>query len=112
MPETKMSAEEMTRYYTRAHQEVLRRDRHDALSAVIAPGASPWVNRFTDFAHRLGMKKAFGVLEGQWGSLGKRSVLDLGCGRGRWSKDTPDPRMDRNGRSNRVEAHSLLGQQF
>lgn len=87
MPETKMSAEEMTRYYTRAHQEALRRDRHDALSAVIDPDASFWVNRFKDFAHRLGMKKAFGVLEGEWGSLAKRSVLDLGCGRGRWSKE-------------------------
>jgi len=87
MSRTKMSADEMTRYYTRAHQEALRRDRQDALSAVIAPDASLWVNRFTDFAHRLGMRKVFAVLESEWGSLAKRSVLDLGCGRGRWSKE-------------------------
>jgi SAM-dependent methyltransferase len=45
------------------------------------------VNRFADFAHRLGMKRAFASLEGQWGSLANRSVLDLGCGRGRWSRE-------------------------
>lgn len=87
MPDNKMSAEEMACYYTRVHQEVLKRDRNDPLSAVIAPGAGPWVNGFMDFAHRLGMKKTFDVLEAQWGSLAGRSVLDLGCGRGRWSKE-------------------------
>jgi ubiquinone/menaquinone biosynthesis C-methylase UbiE len=82
-----MSAEEMTLYYTSLHQRVLERDGDDHLSAVIGPSASPWVNRFTDFAHRLGMKKAFRVVEANWGSLTNRTVLDLGCGRGRWSKE-------------------------
>lgn len=82
-----MSAEEMTLYYTCVHQQVLKRDRSDSLSAVIGPNASAWMNRLTDFAHRLGMKRAFRVLDGEWGSLAKRSVLDVGCGRGRWSKE-------------------------
>jgi SAM-dependent methyltransferase len=77
----------MIRYYTWAHQEALRRDRQDALSAVIAPDASFWVNRFTDHAHREGMKKVFGALEAEWGSLARRSVLDLGCGCGRRAKE-------------------------
>jgi len=82
-----MSAEEMTRYYTRVHREVVKRGAHDPLSAVIAADASALVNRFTDFGHRLGMKNAFRILEAKWGSLENRSVLDLGCGRGRWSKE-------------------------
>ena len=87
MAQTKMSAEEMARYYTRVHREVLERATNDPLSAVIAPDKSGWLNRFTDFAHRLGMKKAFRMLEDRWGSLENRTVLDLGCGRGRWSKE-------------------------
>jgi 2-polyprenyl-3-methyl-5-hydroxy-6-metoxy-1,4-benzoquinol methylase len=86
MPASKMSAEEMTLYYKCLHQQSLARDRIDSLRAVIGPDASAWVNRFTDFAHRQGMKHAFRVLESEWISLHNRSVLDLGCGRGRWSK--------------------------
>ena len=82
-----MSAEEMASYYLRVHLDVLTRDMRDDLSAVIAPGANRFVNRFTDFAHRLGMERAFKFLESQWTSLVNRSVLDLGCGRGRWSKE-------------------------
>ncbi len=85
--ETKMSPEEMARYYVRLHREALARDASDQLSAVIAPDAIPGVNRFRDFAHRLGMNHAFGVLQRNWGSLSKRSVLDLGCGRGRWCRE-------------------------
>lgn len=87
MADAKMSAEQMTRYYSCVHQEALKRDRGDSLSAVIAPDANAWVNRFTDFAHRLGMRRVFTILAREWGSLANRSVLDLGCGRGRWSKE-------------------------
>jgi len=87
MPETKMSAEQMAGYYRRVHHEVLERDARDPLRAVIGPDASHLVNRFTDFAHRLGMKTAFMMLESRLGSLHGRSILDLGCGRGRWSKE-------------------------
>src|SRR5262249_1064557 len=63
------------------------RNKEDRLDAVIRSGAAPWVNRFTDHAHRLAMKNAFARLEAQWGSLANRSVLDVGCGRGRWSRE-------------------------
>jgi ubiquinone/menaquinone biosynthesis C-methylase UbiE len=82
-----MSAEQMAAYYRQVHHEVMDRGALDPLSAVIGPDADPLVNRFIDFAHRLGMKAAFRILEGKLGSLNGRAVLDLGCGRGRWSKD-------------------------
>jgi ubiquinone/menaquinone biosynthesis C-methylase UbiE len=81
-----MSADEMMRYYTRVHRDALDHDRRDSLAAVVGPDAGAWVNRFKDFAHRLGMRRAFRTLEHTWGSLGGRAVLDLGCGRGRWCK--------------------------
>ena len=87
MRETKMSAEEMKSYYRQLHQEAIARDRHEDLSAVIDITANRWVNSFTDYAHRLGMKRAFSFLKDEWGSLAGRTVLDLGCGRGRWSKE-------------------------
>jgi SAM-dependent methyltransferase len=87
MPETKMSAEQMTGYYRQVHHQVLECDIHDPLRAVIGPDASQLVNRFTDFAHRQGMKTAFKTLESKLGSLNGRPVLDLGCGRGRWTKE-------------------------
>ena len=85
--EHKFSADEMTLYYTRVHREQIEHDQNDVLSAVIAPGGEAWLNRFQDFAHRLGMSKAFQFFEDEWGSLDGRSVLDIGCGRGRWSKE-------------------------
>jgi SAM-dependent methyltransferase len=87
MPETKMSAEQMAAYYRQVHHEVIDRDAQDPLSAVIGPDADPLVNCFIDYAHRLGMDAAFRTLESKWGSLNGREVLDLGCGRGRWSKE-------------------------
>jgi len=87
MPETKMSAEEMKSYYIRLHQEAIARNSHEALSAVIDISQNKYVNSFTDYAHRLGMRRAFKVLADEWGPLTGRAVLDLGCGRGRWSKE-------------------------
>lgn len=87
MPETKMSAEQMKSYYLRLHQQSIARSRQEELSAVIDISANRWVNSFTDYAHRLGMKHVFKVLAEEWGLLTGRSVLDLGCGRGRWSKE-------------------------
>jgi SAM-dependent methyltransferase len=83
----KMSASEITRYYTEVHRNALAHDPGDPLDAVIASGENRWVIRFKDFAHRQGMKKAFAALEDEMGSLRGRSVLDLGCGRGRWSRE-------------------------
>ena len=87
MPETKMLAEEMKLYYQQLHRRALAHDRDEKLGAVIDITANRWVNNFTDYAHRLGMKRAFRFLESQWGSVQGREVLDLGCGRGRWSKE-------------------------
>jgi len=82
-----MSAEEMKSYYLRIHQQAIARNRREALSAVTDISANRWENSFTDYAHRLGMKRVFKVLADEWGSLTGRWALDLGCGRGRWSKE-------------------------
>jgi SAM-dependent methyltransferase len=87
MPETKMSAEEMKSYYLLLHQQAIAYSRQEELGAVIDITANRWVNSFTDYAHRLGMKRVFTVLKDEWGSLAGRKLLDLGCGRGRWSKE-------------------------
>jgi SAM-dependent methyltransferase len=87
MPETKMSAEEMKLYYQQLHRQALAHDPEEKLGAVTDITANRWVNNFTDYAHRLGMRRAFRFLESQWGLLRGRAVLDLGCGRGRWSKE-------------------------
>jgi SAM-dependent methyltransferase len=112
MPEIKMSAEEVASYYLRVHQEALKRDKCDRLGAVIGPDANPWVNRSTDFAHRLGMKNIFRILESQWGSLSHRSVLDLGCGRGRWSKEYARRGAELTGVDISAEAVSLLADEM
>ena len=112
MPEVKMSAEEMASYYLRTHHEALIRDPQDQFIAVIGPGANRSVNSFTDFAHRLGMKRAFKFLERQWTSLANRSVLDLGCGRGRWSKEYAKRGANVTGADISQEAIKLLGEEM
>jgi SAM-dependent methyltransferase len=87
MSNTKLSAEEMRNYYLRLHQAAIAQDREEELGAVIDITANRVVNTFTDYAHRLGMKRVFDVLLGEWGSLRDRTVLDLGCGRGRWTRE-------------------------
>lgn len=81
--EPKFGAEEMRQYYRRVHLKSISRQT-DSLDPVIHPGESATVNRFTDYAQRLGMKRALGVVSSALGSLSGRDVLDLGCGRGRW----------------------------
>jgi SAM-dependent methyltransferase len=82
-----MSAAEMAEYYRQVHRDAIRRDSRDLLAPVIHPSGHPWVNRFTDYAHRLGMQRAYRYLESEYGSLDGLQVLDVGCGRGRWSRE-------------------------
>lgn len=87
LPPEKMSADEIVEHYVAVHRNALQTNPRDDLAAVIRPGHAPLENRFTDFAHRVGMKKAFAYLESRLGSLAGLCVLDLGCGRGRWVKE-------------------------
>ena len=80
----KMSAQQMRDYYRRVHAGAFARGE-DEFSPVIHPGEAGLVNRFADLGHRQGMRNAFAFLEDRWGPLTGRAVLDLGCGRGRWS---------------------------
>ncbi len=80
----KITPEEAVGRYVRFHRETLAQQKEDRLDAVIHHGADVWTNRFTDYAHRLGMRKVFAYLERRYGSLENLSVLDAGCGRGRW----------------------------
>jgi SAM-dependent methyltransferase len=112
MPGTKMSAEQMAAYYRQVHHQVLKHDARDPLSAVIGPDAEPLVNRFIDFAHRLGMQFAFSTLESKLGTLNERAVLDLGCGRGRWSKEYAKRGAKVTGADISPEAISLLADEM
>jgi SAM-dependent methyltransferase len=56
---------------------------NDPLSPISNPGESPLVNKLFDFGHRLGMQEALKRL----GRLEGKGVLDVGCGRGRWSRE-------------------------
>src|SRR2546421_236482 len=82
----KLTLAEMAKYYIDVHHDSIARCQ-DPLDSVITPGGHPWINSFRDYAHRLSMKKAFRYLEGQWGRLSGRAILDVGCGRGRWVKE-------------------------
>lgn len=98
----------MAGYYRQVHHDALERDACDPLRAVIGPDANSLVNRFFDFSHRLGMKAAFTTLESRLGTLSGRSVLDLGCGRGRWSKEYAIRRAKVTGVDISAEAIELL----
>lgn len=73
------SLRELEAYWEEAHG-LIARERGSA--SAIVEGNPHLVNLFDDFAHRLGMRANFRRL----GSLEGRRVLDLGCGRGRWSE--------------------------
>src|SRR5690349_17565576 len=56
---------------------------NDPLSPIANPGELPMVNKLYDFGHRLGMREALKRL----GCLEGNEILDIGCGRGRWSRE-------------------------
>jgi len=80
----KYTLPEIIEHYKAIHHQALEADRLDSIAPVIYPQGNYWINRFTDYAHRLGMAKAFTFLHSAVGSLAGSTVLDLGCGRGRW----------------------------
>ena len=87
MPEgRKLSKEEMLAYYKRVHRSWLERDPTNDLAPVLSGGVG-LCDRFTDYAHRLGMRNSFAYLTAQWGTFENLSVLDVGCGRGRWVRE-------------------------
>ena len=112
MEKSKMSALEMVGYYRQVHKDALARNCEDSLSAVIHPGEGLWVNQFTDYAHRLGMRNAFVFLESKGQSLSNRSVLDLGCGRGRWSRKYASRGAQVTGVDISPDAISLLSEEM
>jgi SAM-dependent methyltransferase len=73
--------EDQKSYWEGLHREGIRGG--DRLGPVCIPDGSAGVNRLYDFAHRLGMRSIFSGL----GDLAGKRVLDIGCGRGRWSKE-------------------------
>ena len=71
---------ELEAYWRHTHSQIAR--DHGLAPAIVE--AHPWlVNRFDDFAHRLGMRANFRRM----GDLRGLRVLDLGCGRGRWAAE-------------------------
>jgi len=86
MEQEKLSADQMAEYYREVHRKCLETKPNDNLAPIIYPTEPRCVNCFTSFAHHLGMQKAFAFLKSNLGSLSARCVLDLGCGRGRWTK--------------------------
>ena len=56
---------------------------NDPLAPVCTPDESDRINRLYNFGHRLGMRDVFKRV----GDLKGKKVLDVGCGRGRWSKE-------------------------
>lgn len=75
----KLSASQMRALYRRIHETSLIRG-DSALEAVISPG-HVIESRFADYAHRLGAGSLMSVIP-----FAGKEVLDVGCGRGRWSK--------------------------
>ena len=112
MQQDKMSGEEMKSYYLRLHREAIARNSQESLSAVIDISQNRWVNSFTDYAHRLGMKRAFKILTREFGPLDGRAVLDLGCGRGRWSKEYAGRGASVTGADISPEAISLVAREM
>jgi len=77
---TSLTLRELETYWEEAHQQIAR---EQGPASAIVEGNPRLVNLFDDFAHRLGMAANFRCL----GPLENRRVLDLGCGRGRWSDE-------------------------
>ena len=86
MRREKYSSDQMAEYYRGIHRKCAETDPQDSLAPATCPEEPRWVNYFISYAHRLGAEKAFAFLRSNLGSLRGRSVLDVGCGRGRWTK--------------------------
>ena len=87
MGTAKFNSEQVKAFYLSVHKTALSKDPHEETAPVINPTGSKLLNRFTDYAHRLGMRRGFQYLTRRRGSLNGAKVLDLGCGRGRWTKE-------------------------
>lgn len=68
-------------YWEALHHDGIQ--SNDQLKPVCNPDEPDIINRLYNFGHRLGMRKVFKRL----GDLKGKRVLDVGCGRGRWSKE-------------------------
>lgn len=79
-PKAPFHLSELQAYWQQVHQELTAQQ---PAACSIVENNPALVNRFDDFAHRLGMRLSFSAL----GDLAGRRVLDLGCGRGRWSAE-------------------------
>ena len=112
MAQEKLSPDEMREYYREVHRRCLEAEPCDSLAPVTCPTEPRWINRFVSFAHQLGMKKAFAFLKSNLGSLRGRSVLDLGCGRGRWTKRYASQGCHVTGVDISLEAIQLLAQEM
>jgi 2-polyprenyl-3-methyl-5-hydroxy-6-metoxy-1,4-benzoquinol methylase len=77
---TSLTLRELETYWEEAHGQIAR---ESGPASAIVEDNPRLVNLFDDFAHRLGMRANFRRL----GPLEGRRVLDLGCGRGRWSEE-------------------------
>lgn len=86
MGREKYSSDQMAEYYRGIHRKWAETDPNDSLAPATCPDEPRWVNYFISYAHQLGSEKAFAFLRSNLGSLCGRMVLDLGCGRGRWTK--------------------------
>jgi SAM-dependent methyltransferase len=83
-PARRMTGDEVGVYFQRVHLDAA--GSGESLTPVIHPNSIRWINRFVDYAHRLGMKRAFAYPSGEWGAFAGRAVLDVGCGTGRWAR--------------------------
>lgn len=77
-PASKFDLNELQTYWQQVHRDLTGQQ---SASCLIVENNPALVNRFDDFAHRLGMRASFRRL----GELAGSRVLDIGCGRGRWS---------------------------
>jgi 2-polyprenyl-3-methyl-5-hydroxy-6-metoxy-1,4-benzoquinol methylase len=80
---TDVSYDELVTYWRRLHQNYgLDRNYQDDPGIITLPDVPGWMNRFSSFTQRRAFAKGIRVL----GDLRDRRVLDVGCGRGRWSR--------------------------
>jgi len=79
-PKAPFHLNELQAYWQQVHHEL---SALQPAACCIVENNPAMVNRFDDFAHRLGMRASLRNL----GDLAGSRVLDIGCGRGRWSAE-------------------------